>query len=357
MSNPGPETPTHTASGEWASSIDIKGIADRLRAAKRVAILTHAKPDGDAIGSTLGLARSLAKLGVDATPFYLPPWPYRFDQIVRDTPVVQLGADNDAHTIPWEPDAVVVLDTGSWSQLGGVEHWLHDHSEKTIVIDHHLHGDGDTAPAKLIDTKASAACEIVARLAVELLGVDSPSQLPREIAEPIFMGIATDTGWFRHSNTSPETLRVVADLLDAGVEHDRLFANIEQSDNEARLRLRAVALASLEMHAGGRVAIQSLRGIDFERTDAQPGDSGGFVEDPLSIAEVRVSAMVTETDWGATKISLRSKPVGDEDAIDVNAIARKFGGGGHARAAGLRIKKPIAEALQIIADTLTEHVG
>jgi phosphoesterase RecJ-like protein len=356
MTKPGQQTPTH-AGAQWATSIDIPAIASRLRTAGRVAILTHAKPDGDAIGSTLALARALARIGVEATPFYLPPWPFRFDQIVRDTPVVHLAADISAHPIPWEPGAIVVLDTGSWSQLGGVEHWLGDHGDKTIVIDHHLHGDADTAPAKLIDTAASAACEIVVPLCVELLGLDSAAQLPRSIAEPLFMGIATDTGWFRHSNTSPRSLRIVADLLDAGVEHDRLYANIEQSDNESRLRLFAVALSSLEMHAGGRVAIQSLRGADFERTDAQPGDSGGFVEAPLAIAEVRVSAMVTETDRNATKISLRSKPVGDEDAVDVNAIAREFGGGGHARAAGLRIAKPFHEALRIITDALVKRLG
>ncbi len=356
MTNPGPDIQT-SATARWETSIDVPTIASRLRGCKRVAILTHAKPDGDAIGSTLGLARTLAAVGVEATPFYLPPWPYRFDRVVRNTPVVQLGADDSKHTIPWEPDAVVVLDTGSWSQLGGVEHWLHDHHEKTIVIDHHLHGDGDTAPAKLIDTAASAASEIVAGVSVEMLGLESAASLPVEIAEPLFMGIATDTGWFRHSNTKPSTLRLVADLLDTGVEHDRLFANIEQSDNESRLRLFACALSSLEMHAGSRVAVMSLRGADFERTDAQPGDSGGFVEAPLAIAEVRVSAMVTETDWGATKISLRSKPVGDEDAVDVNAIAREFGGGGHARAAGLRIKKPFHEALEIISKALAERVG
>ena len=356
MTNPRQEIPTH-ASTQWATSIDIPAIASRLRGARRVAILTHTKPDGDAIGSTLALARTLARIGVDATPFYLPPWPVRFDHVVRDTPVVHLGADNSEHVIPWEPDAVVVLDTGSWSQLAGVEHWLHDHSDKTIVIDHHLHGDADSAPAKLIDTTASAACEIIAPLAVEPLGLDSAAQLPNEIAEPLYLGIATDTGWFRHSNTTPKALRLAADLLDAGVEHDRLFAIIEQTDNESRLRLFTCALNSLEMHAGGRLAIMSLRGADFERADAQPGDSGGFVETPLAIAEVRISAMVTETDRGATKISLRSKPVEGEDAVDVNAIARQFDGGGHARAAGLRIHKPFHEAIQIITETLIERVG
>jgi len=356
MTNPGQEISTQ-ASAQWATSIDIPAIADRLRSARRVAILTHAKPDGDAIGSTLALARTLTTLGVAATPFYLPPWPCRFDQIIRDTSVVHLSGDDNRRAIPWEPDAIVVLDTGSWSQLGGVEHWLRDHSDKTIVIDHHLHGDADSAPAKLIDTAASAACEIVSHLAVELLGLGSAAQLPKEIAEPLYMGVATDTGWFRHSNTQPSTLRLVADLLETGVEHDRLYAVIEQSDNESRLRLFACALNTLEMHAGGRVAIMSLRGADFERTDAQPGDSGGFVEAPLAIGEVRVSAMVTETDWGAAKISLRSKPVGDEDAVDVNAIARDFGGGGHARAAGLRIQKPFHEALQIITEALVERVG
>jgi len=356
MTDQEPQAPDALAQ-EWATSIETPALARRLREADRVVILTHTKPDGDAIGSTLALARALARIGVDATPFYLPPWPERFDEIVQQTPIVHLSADDSKHTIPFEPDAVVVLDTGSWSQLRGVEHWLHDHAEKTIVIDHHLHGDGDSAPAKLIDTAAAAACEIVAHIAVELLELDTPAQLPVNIAEPLYMGLATDTGWYRHSNTTARTHRLAADLLEVGVAHDRLFTVIEQSDNESRLRLLASALSSLNTHADGRVAVMGLRTADFERANAAPGDSGGFVDTPLSIAQVRVSAMVTETDWGVTKVSLRSKPTAGQEAIDVNEIARAFGGGGHARAAGLRIEEQYEQAMETITRVLIDRVG
>jgi phosphoesterase RecJ-like protein len=342
----------------WRSTVTVRDVARRCKAARSVALLTHIKPDGDAIGSTLAVARALRHAGVAATCCYLPPWPERFGEVLRGTPTLHLPEANPASGLRPEPDLALVLDTGAWSQLTGLEEWLRARRDRVIVIDHHLHGDAEISESRIIEPGAAAACEIVAGLCVAILGVADASGLPEDVAEALYMGLATDTGWFHHSNTSPTTLRLAAWLLEAGVRHDRLFALVEQSDSEARLRLMARALASVEFHAGGRVALMTLRGADFEACGAEPGDSSGFVETPLHVAGVRISAILTETDRGACKLSMRSKPgpgPGDE-AVDVHEIGKGFGGGGHARAAGARFRMPLRDALPVVLDALTRAV-
>jgi phosphoesterase RecJ-like protein len=118
---------------------------------------------------------------------------------------------------------VVIVDTGSWSQLHDYRPWIDAQHDKTALIDHHLSGNAEVSPRRLIDTGAAAACEIVAGLCVPLLGPGFARDLPREVAEPLYLGLATDTGWFRHSNVTPAVMRLAADLLEAGVDHERLI--------------------------------------------------------------------------------------------------------------------------------------
>ena len=183
-----------------------------------------------------------------------------------------------------------------------------------------------------------------------IAGVDSPAKLPRNVAEPLYLGIATDTGWFRHSSVTPATLRLTADLLQAGVDHTRLFRVIEQQDQASRWRLLGRALRSLELHDNGRIALLSLTLEDFRDSGADRNDTSGFADMLLTVASVQLSVVFTEQESAPgrealTKLSLRSKP--GPDAIDVNALASRLGGGGHARAAGAKINAPIDQARAI----------
>lgn len=328
---------------------------ERLRVGERLAILTHSKPDGDAVGSTLALARALHHIGKKAWPVYMVPWAHRFDEIVDATEVIHVTQGCWAKPPLHKIDTIVICDTGSWAQVSDAQGWLEDRAHETLVIDHHAGGDADIAEQRFIDTSAAAACEIVADIAVQLLGVESAAHLPSDIATALFIGIATDTGWFRHSNTTPRTHRLAADLIEAGAEPTRLFAMMYQTDEATRMRLLQRALASLRWMGEERAAMMVLRRKDFDETKASNDETGGFTDILQSVASVKVVALVTELDSQTSKISLRSKS--DGDFVDVNALASRLGGGGHVHAAGAKVRKPIDETVEELAALLEEAVS
>lgn len=336
----------------WTSSATVEQIASWLGGLGHVAVLTHVKPDGDAVGSTLACVRALRSRGIETDLLYAGPMPQWIDDLAGSTAYRTIAGPDDLSG--FTADGAVVFDTGAWSQLDAFEGLLRPRRSDVAVIDHHLQGDPSVGERRVVDPSAAAACVTTAELCRLLLGLERVSALPREIAEPLYLGIATDTGWFRHSNVKPRTMRMAADLIEAGAEHARLYGLIEQRQRLSRLRMMARALSSLEMHKGGRVAIMTLRRGDFEACQAISGDTGGFGEMALAVDSVRVAAVLTEA-WGEggqalTKISLRSKP--GPDAVDVNVVARSFGGGGHAQAAGARLQADIATAKRRLLEAL-----
>lgn len=355
----GPVAPSPEAAA-WRSSIDAVGLAAVLKRARRVVVLTHTRPDGDASGSALALTRALRQSGVDAGVWLVGPVPRFLPSVQRDTPVTimdPVGAMSVVSRLP-EPDAIVVVDTGAWVQVEEVRGWLEPRAARTCIIDHHLNGDAAMAPLRLIDSAAAAAAEIVADVATAVLGLRSAAELPADVAEAVYLGLATDTGWFKFSNARPRTMSLAADLMRAGVDHARLYEFVEQQDRPSRLRLLGRAMTGMELIDADRLAVMSLTEADFESTGADAEDAGGFAAEALSVATVKVAITLTEVAGrGAgsrnplTKISLRSKP--GPDAIDVSAIASRLGGGGHARAAGVKLSLPITQAKQrIVAEVM-----
>lgn len=359
---------TETAT-EWASSTTLDEIAAWLKPKRSVVVVTHGKPDGDALGSSLGLVRALniaaggsaggfSGVASRAEAWYAGPMPGWWKAVALDTKTRHIDANNHPPSSV-EPDAVVIVDTGSWSQLNDYRPWIDQQHDKSVLIDHHLSGNAEISPRRLIETGAAAACEIVAGLCVMLLGVESPADLPPEVAEPLYLGLATDTGWFRHSNVTPAVMRLAADLLETGIDHERLIEIVEFRDRVGRLRLLSRALNSMELHDDDRIAVMSLGEKDFEKAGAMPGDSGGFLDVVKSVETVRVGVLLTELktpDGVVTKLSMRSK--GGAHFVDVNVIAKSLGGGGHAQAAGARLvgvtladaKTRVLEALQSALD-------
>jgi phosphoesterase RecJ-like protein len=347
------------AAETWGSNTDIAGLASWLAGCKRVVVLTHVKPDGDAIGSTMAVTRALnlaAKREV-AIPWYWGPLPDWMKDIAGKTPYRVVSEASPAHHDHREdPDAVIILDTGSWSQLHEVREWLLDRHAIAGVMDHHRQGNADVAPRRVVLPEAAAVCEPAAELCRLLLRLPSTAALPKEVAEPLYLGMATDTGWFQHSNVSPASLRLAADLLQAGAPHARLYELIEQRDRVSRLRLLARALNSLEMHQNDRVAMMTLTLKDFEDCHAAPTDSAGFSELCLACEAVKVSVVLTEafrTEVGGghiTKVSFRAKS--GPGGVNVAAIAEKLGGGGHIPAAGAKVPLPLAQAKQKVIEAL-----
>lgn len=341
----------------WSSNTTLESIASWLRTQRRVVVLTHNKPDGDAIGSTIAIVRALnisrpSAGSPTAEAWYFGPMPTFAEKIIGDTPATNFQQRSHPGG---EPDAIVVADTGAWSQLEQVKEWLAPRSARAAVIDHHRHGDPDVAARRVVTVEAAAACQVVAELCRLILQLPSVSKLPAEVARVCYLGIATDTGWFRHSNTTPSALRTAADLLDAGVDAPELYRVVEQTDRAARIRLLGRALSGMELHDGDRFALIAITRADLDEFHAGQGDAGGFADHVQSIETVRVVAMFTESEPDergrpVTKVSLRSKD--GDGGVDVNQVARKFDGGGHVRAAGARINAPVAEAKRLVLEAL-----
>jgi phosphoesterase RecJ-like protein len=341
----------------WTSTQTLADLSQRLSPCRRILILTHLKPDGDAVGSTLGMARALEgaerwSSGRRTHLWYYGPPPPWLAEMCGSTPFTHVSSkhpvEQAAAELGGEPDAILVLDTGAWSQLEPVAEYLASRRHLVMCVDHHAQGSDDLAPARFIDASAASACQLAAELARLVLGKASTSELPREVAQAFYLGLGTDTGWFRHSNVDPRAMRDAAALLEAGADHVRLCAMTEQN-SLGRVRLIGKALATLELHCEGRLAIMHATRADLLACEATPGDTGGITDFSQSLPGVRVSAMLVEAmpgDFGRsgdagilTKISLRSKAI--EPLVDVNAVAGHLGGGGHVRAAGARMEADI----------------
>lgn len=363
------EIPMHT----WRSTTSLLELSHWLRDCRRIVVLTHQKPDGDAVGSTLALVRALNLSNpFGQTPraeaWYAGPFPPWLDDVRGQTPVFRL--DDKAHPPEHiDPEAVVILDTGSWTQLEPFADWIRKRLDTTAIIDHHVQGDADVAQLRVIDTTSAAACQPVAELCRHILGVPSLAKLPPDVATPLYLGLATDTGWFRHSNVDKRVMTTAGELIDAGAENVRLYQLVEQRESPGRLRLLARALASLELvpldNKGRHIAVMSLSNRDFADAGAEPGESGGFVDFGQSIPTVQVTVLLTDvTSTNSTgtktltKVSMRSKPPPFPGgfAIDVNAAAQELGGGGHVRAAGARLELPLEETKSAVLAAIRKQV-
>ncbi|MGH7241820.1 MAG: DHH family phosphoesterase [Phycisphaerales bacterium] len=366
-------TKTSASPAKWASNTDLPAIAEWLRTKNKIVVATHVKPDGDAVGSSIGLVRALnlaqksaggISLPSRARAWYFGPRPSWIKRVVGETPSVSIeNASEIEHEVA---DAIVIVDTGSWVQLEMIKPWLKQNNADVAVVDHHAQGDPDIAPRRFVDVSSAAAAQPVAELCRLILQKKSLAELPKEVAEPLYLGISTDTGWYKHSNVTPKVLHAAADLLATGVDHAALYVNIEQRERLPRLKLVGRALDSLKLYDDNRVAVMTLTKKDYTETGAQSSDSGGFADYSQTLETVMVTAVLTEadaTEFGMvskpgeklTKVSLRSKAT--SGSVDVNAVAKEFGGGGHVRAAGAKIAMGLEEAKTKLLEAIRKHWG
>ncbi len=321
---------------------------------RRPLLLSHAKPDGDAIGALVATRNALRDRGLDPAALVFDPIPDRYRFLVDEVPIARLGEDitlSELDSI--KLDGVIVLDTCSYSQLLPIAQWLRTSRLPTLAIDHHVTRDG-LADTYLIDESASATCLIL----YEWLKSNKWA-IDRSTAEALFVGIATDTGWFRHSNTDARSLTVAAELVDLGVQPFAMFDALFQHESAARFRLRAAVVNRLELLASGRLAVLTLPTSLFSETGATLADTEDLVNEPLRIASTIVSVMLVEQSAGLVRVGFRSRaPIdGSSLDIDVAAVAVQFGGGGHRRAAGARINATLENAKRQVIEALTAEFG
>jgi len=322
------------------SDSDFKKAVELINKSQRVLITTHTRPDGDACGSIVAMADSLISLGKKVTPILLSPLPEWYQSLFTQNPAI-LGEDISIEQLKdgrfAEFDLIMLIDVNSDSQLPKFAEFLKQNEKPVIVLDHHMTGDG-LGDIELIDTAAAATGMIILEL-LEYTGWP----ITEKIAQALFISIATDTGWFRFSNTDSRVYQSCAELIDAGANPNQIHHRLYQNFSFARVKLMSAMLNSLELHFDGRYAAQHLLQQDFEQSGADYKDTENLIDECQQIGSVEAAALFVELKDGRIKCSLRSS--GD---VSVLEIAQKFGGGGHTMAAGVHLQGPLEKAEQLI---------
>ncbi len=320
----------------------LSQMADSLGRRESFLVVSHEEPDGDAIGSTLGLARLLEQLGGEVIRFNHDPVPRNFRFLS--------GADEVVSELPDEPDVevVVLLDCSSVERLGGrfppLEHLA---PEDVLVIDHHKTIDRETGDRYLDDSEAAATAELIYRLAEEMdVSVDEP------LAECLYCGLVTDTGGFRYANTSRTSFRIAGELLEAGVDPWRMTVELFESEPRRRVDLLAEVLQTLRFSSCGRLAFICIDREMVDESERIAELTDGFINYGRSVRGVEVSTQLRERPDGDWKVSFRSK-----GRVDVSKLAAESGGGGHHNAAACVMAGPPREIRHKLTDRLVEMLG
>jgi phosphoesterase RecJ-like protein len=317
---------------DWAPLVDL------VRRHQTFLLMTHVRPDADGLGSQLALADALGRLGKAARVAIASRLPPRYAFLDPGRTVIE-----DFHPDRFRPaDAIFVLDTGTWGQLGEFGPWLRTQNVSKAVIDHHRTQD-DLGGLQFVDVSAEAT----GRLAYEIIrALGAP--LSPAAAHYLFMAVALDTGWFRHANTTAATFELAAELVRAGANPTPLYEHLFECAPLARFKLVGTALGRMQVRAGGRVAYTEVYLTDYAGTGAVPGDTEDLINYPRAIDGVEVALIFIEQPEGGTKVSFRSK------AVDVSKVAERFAGGGHKLAAGARLDEPLPAARETVLAAVEE---
>ena len=326
-------------SSHQAVTTELEAVAACLRDNDRFLLTTHEGPDGDALGSLLGMHLLLTQLGKDSVMFLAAkefplPVEYRFmqlEEVFHDPPADM--ADRVA----------VFLDCGNIDRMPVP--FLTDGEHSVVNVDHH-HDNTRFGDINLVDTEASCTAEIVHDLAVLL-----DAKLTPEMATALYVGIVTDTGRFMYENTDARTHRVTAALIEAGVDVDDIYRRLYEHVPLAKIHLVSRALSKLERHCDGDLVSTYIASRDYEETGASEEMTEGIIDYLRSVEGGLVAATVRDQGSrgsSARKVSLRSKT----GEVDVSAIARSQGGGGHVRAAGFSTDLSYEDVIAFLCDEI-----
>jgi len=294
--------------------------------------VTHVKPDGDGLGCMAALRLWLLAEGKIAAIIVPTPPPAKYAFLDPGGAVQVAGVDVNPGSIE-PPDLVCVVDTGTRQQLGTMRGFVEGCGAPVLVVDHHRTQD-PIADWLLVDPEAAACAMIVHRLLLE-----AGAEMTAEMAGYLLTGLATDTDWFHLPNTGPEALRLAASLVEAGARpseiHQRLYANAELS----KVRLLGLALGTIRPALGGRAMVMRLTRDLFHEAGVTESNTEDLINECMKIRGAEAAVMLVEGEDGQIHVSLRSRP-----GVNILQVAERFGGGGHVRAAGLRLAGSLDEA-------------
>jgi len=322
----------------------IQNVLQALEDARSVVLTTHINADGDGAGSEVALAAFLRERGTEAWLVNPTPYPRMYRFLLPDDGWVLPVAEEEAARRCAKADLAVVLDTGEYQRIGRVKPFLDQ--LPTVVIDHHPPGPDPIEGVSFRDSAACATGELVFDLIHEAGGPWTP-----EGVVGLYVAILTDTGSFRHSNTTARCHRIVAELIRKGVDPEEVHRQVYGALPLRRFQLLKASLEELEVDTSGQVAWMTVPHDAYRMLGAGPDDLEGLVDYPRAVDGVEVALLFRRIQGGDTKVSFRSN-----GSVDVNALARLFGGGGHVRASGALVKGPVDRVKDVVIDATRKAV-
>ncbi len=305
-------------------NIELKNIFEELSRVKSVVVMPHIRPDGDSVGAAGALCLALRDAGVDSWVYTTTPTPKFADFL---NPSMFTDDFDRIHN----PDICVAVDCSD-SQRLDERYSIFESARCTYTIDHHIQKEG-FGDFYYIDEREPAASSIVYKILVQ-----AGCEISDEIAKYLYVGISMDTGNFQYSNTTSEVMRIAADLIETGIDHQEIIINIYQNHRIEELRCKSKAIEQMELFANGQIAISYLTNRDLKEINATLRDTDDVINALRDISGVEVAVFLSEAE-GKTKASMRSKT-----KVDVSKICKDLGGGGHVRAAGAPMDMNIADA-------------
>ncbi|HOM01215.1 MAG TPA: bifunctional oligoribonuclease/PAP phosphatase NrnA [Acetivibrio sp.] len=311
-------------------------IISLIEKADKIAILPHVSADGDALGSSLALALALNILNKKPVIYFEEEMP----SIYGFLPGKELSRIYEGK--PDKYELVIALDTGDLDRLGKrVE--IFNNAGITVNIDHHP-TNTEFAGVNFVDTNASAVGEIIYRLLTMMkIGLD------KDMATCLYVAIATDTGGFRYSNTTPDTHKITADLINNGVDVSYISQTVFDTLSLQKVKLMGKAIENLELFENGKLAVIKITDDLLKSVGAKEEDCEGIVNIGRNIEGVEVAVVIRQRASGELKVNFRSK-----DYVDVSVIANRHSGGGHKRAAGCTVKGDINDVKEMLVKEISE---
>lgn len=316
----------------------VKAVKDALLAARRAVLTTHINADGDGAGSEAAVLSWMRANGSEAWIVNPTSFPDNFRFLVENEDWILDAGSSKARDVCEQADLAVVLDTGEVPRIGRVRSLIRELT--TVVIDHHQPSDQPIGGISLRDPEACATGELIYDVLTATNGPWTPFAL-----EGMYIAILTDTGSFRFTNATPGSHRVVADLVERGVDPEAMYAKAYGAYPLRKFRLLELALATLEFDEESGVAWMIIPGGAMEAVGATGDDLEGMVDVPRGVEGAQVGLLFRPTTTGEVKVSLRSN-----GPVDVNELARRFGGGGHIKASGAMVSGPMDEAVRKVVD-------
>ena len=316
-------------------------IIESVKTARRILITSHLDPDGDSIGSQLALKGWLMDSGKEVRIINQGKIPSKYLFLDEEKAIEDFDS---AKAIDWSADLIFVLECPNLERIGEVKKLLKEGS-KVINLDHHPDNSffGDIS---YVDTQACALGGIIYGLLTS-----AGYHLDKRIATQLYAAILTDTGRFRFSNTTPEALRIGAELINLGANPREINNQIYYNSSNASLKLLGFLLLNLETFANGKISFLVIDQVTLKELNVSKEDTEGFVDYSLFLKGTEVGVLFTQKNDSKTKVSLRS-----QNSFDVSALARTFGGGGHRNAAGCTVDRNLNSTKELILKKIEEEL-